>query len=316
MQKPLNLQVRPSIKSNSSFKEIRKHFELYMFMIPAFIVTFMYSYVPMYGILMAFQRVRLGMPFGAGEWIGFDNFVRLFNSGMFTVILKNTLVLGFSVILVSVPIPIILAIMMNSSSNKSLKKFTQTSTYLPYLLSMVVVISVINLFCNGEFGLINIVRDNLGLKKIAFFGETKWVLPLYVISAIWQSTGYNSVIFLAALSSVDESQVEASQIDGASKLQRIWYIDIPTIKGTIITMLILKLGHIMTATNVDKILLMQTNLNLMASETIPTYVYKTGIINAQYGFSTAVGLFNNVTNLVFLLVVNWASKKFMKSSIF
>ena len=289
--------------------------EFYYMVIPAVVLQFIFHYIPMYGVTIAFKNVRLGQGY-KGPWVGLQQFRRLFNAGQFWSTLKNTLGLNLWVLIVSVPVPIILALLLHLCTSKRLKKFSQTATYLPYLCSMVVVVSLLNVFCNGEFGLINLLRAKNGLPKIPFFGDAKYVYPLYIISAIWQSTGYNAIVYLAALTSVNENVLESARIDGASKWQQIWHIYLPMIKPTVATMLLLKIGHIMTLSSTDKILLMQTPLNLSTSETLGTYVYKMGIVNTQYSYSTAVGIFNQICNLIILLVANKISKKVAETSMF
>ncbi len=292
-----------------------KYWEFYMLLIPGAVLTFLFLYVPMYGVTIAFKNVRIGQGYN-GTWVGFANFERLFRSGQFWGTLKNTLSLNIFVLILSVPLPIMLAVLLQTAPSKNMKKITQTATYLPYLVSMVVVVSLLNVFCNGEYGLFNVLRVNMGKAPINFFAEIKWFVPMYVISAIWQGAGYNAIVYLAALSSIDESVLEAARIDGASKWQMIWHIYLPMIKPTIVTMLLLNLGRILTISSVDKVLLMQTPLNLSVSETLGTYVYKQGIMNAQYGYAAAVGLFNNICNVTILLLGNWMSKKIAKTSMF
>ena len=295
-------------------KEIWRHRELYIFMIPALIVLFIFSYVPMYGVIMAFQQVKFGVPIWENQWVGLYNFKRFFNSAWFGTTIKNTVVISLLQNVLLWPAPLLLALLLHNSSSKKVSKFVQNFTYLPHLLSTVIVVSILNLFCAGETGLINILLDNMGHDRINFFGEKAWVYPLYIISGIWQSTGYEAIVFLGSLSAVDESLEEAAMIDGAGKLKRIWYIQLPCILPTVITMLILNMGKLF-AMGADKMLLLQTDMNLEASEVIATYVYKTGFGSAQYGFSTAVGLFQNIINLIMLFLVNKVSKKLTDISI-
>lgn len=296
-------------------KRLKDHWELYLFMLPALAAIILFSYVPMYGITMAFKDVPLGKTVADGTWVGLKHFNRLFASRNFTNILRNTILVSLWSSVFTIPFPIILGVLLHNCPVRGLKKTAQTATYLPHLVSSVIVVSILNLFCNGSTGLINILRANMNLPKISFFGQTKWFIPLYVISGVWQGTGYGAVTYLAALSAVDIELIDAAKIDGANKLQRIWNIDIPTIKPTIITLLILNIGHIFGA-SVDKVLLMQTPLNLEVSEVIGTYVYKCGIENAQYSFSTAVGLFNNLVNFGILLIANFLSKKLTHTYLF
>ena len=295
-------------------RAIWQHRELYMFMLPALVALILFSYVPMYGVVMAFQDVKIGNPFGQNEWIGLYHFKRFFNSSWFTTVLKNTVAITFLNNVLTWPFPVLLALLLHNCVFKRLKKIAQTATYLPHMLSLVLIVSIINVFCSGESGLINILLQNLGYDRINFFGEPKWVYPLYVVSHIWAETGYGAIIYLGALSAVDEELIEAAKMDGAGKLRQIWHVQLPTILPTVVTMLILTMGRAF-AMGADKMLLLQTDLNLSASEIISTYVYKTGIEGAQYGFSTAVGLFQNVINVILLLVVNGISKKLSDISI-
>ena len=259
--------------------------------------------------------VKIGNSIFENEWVGFHHFIRLFQGAWFKDIMRNTIVTSLACQLITWPCSIALAIFLYNTSSNRLKKTTQTLTYIPHLLSTVIVISIINVFCAGDSGLINIILGKLGMEKISFFGERSWVLPLYLISEIWVSTGYGAIIYLGSLNSIDEQVIEAARIDGAGKWQQIRYIQLPLITSTIATMLILKMGNVMTL-GAEKMLLMQTDLNIRSSEIISTYVYKTGIAGGQFGFATAVGLFQAVVNVVLVLVTNKLSKKFADTSIF
>ena len=188
-------------------------------------------------------------------------------------------------------------------------------SYIPYLMSMVVVVSLLELLCNRETGIINVLLQKLGMDSVYFFGENKYFLPMYLISDVWQTMGSSAVIYIAALSAVDPQLVEAAKIDGATKLQRIWYIDLPTIRPTIVILLIMNMGKILSI-GYEKVLLMQNDLNLEASEIIGTYVYKSGLVSMQYSFSAAVSLFNNVVGLILLIVANQLAKKATDSALF
>ena len=295
-------------------KEIWRHRELYFFLLPGFIALLIFSYGPMYGIVTAFQDVKFGRGYGMNEWVGLYHFKRFFNSTWFETIMVNTMSVSFLRLIFTWPLPIIMALLLHNCTSKGIKKTAQMTSYLPHLLSTVVVVSIINLFCAGDFGLINIVLRNAGMERISFFGEPGLVYPLYIISDIWKETGYSAVVYMGALSSVDEELMEASKIDGASKLQSIWHIQIPCIIPTIVTMFIMSMGNLF-AMGADKMLLLQTDLNISASEIISTYVYKVGIMQSQYGFSAAVGLFQNVINVTMLLTVNWICKKKLDTSI-
>lgn len=213
------------------------------------------------------------------------------------------------------PVPLILALLLHNCVHPRLKKTAQNFSYLPHLLSIVVVVSVIRLLCDTQSGLINILLTKMGGERINFFADPKWVYPMYVISAIWQDSGYNAIVYLGALSSVSAELEDAARIDGAGKLKCIWHIQLPCIMPTIVILLILNMGK-MLVMGADKMLLLQTDVNLSRSEIIDTYVYKTGIGGAQYGFATAVGMFQNVINLVLVFLTNKIAKKLTDVSIF
>lgn len=295
-------------------RKIWKCRELYLLVLPALAALILFSYGPMYGIIMGFQDVKIGSPFGANEWIGLYHFKRFFESFWFDKIIRNTVITSLVSHLLLWPVPIILALLLHNSTSKTIKKTAQMSSYLPHLLSTVVVISIVNLFCNSNSGLINILLRASGKGEINFFGREEWVLPMFVISGVWTSAGYSAIVYLGALSTVDEQMMEAAKIDGASKIQSIWHIQLPSILPTVVTMLILNMGSLFSI-GAEKMLLLQTDLNLGASEIISTYVYKAGMTNAQYGFSTAVGLFQNIINLVMMFTVNAISKKVSDTSV-
>ena len=198
--------------------------------------------------------------------------------------------------------------------NKKFKSLVQTATYAPYFISMVVLVGILNIFFSPTTGLVNTFIKMLGQDPICFFGEPQWFRPLYILSGIWQSTGWQSIIYLAALSNIDVALHEAALVDGATKLQRIFYIDIPGIIPTAVILLILAAGRVMNI-GFEKTFLMQTSLNLDVSEVISTYTYKVGLLNVQYSYATAIGLFNSVINLILITIVNAVSKKYGESSL-
>lgn len=307
-------KIDKAVLKKNRRKEIWRHRELYLFMLPALAALIIFSYGPMYGLVMAFQDVKIGNSVFENEWVGLHHFIRFFNGNWFSTIIGNTVTVSLLAQICSFPVSLTLALLLHNCDNLILKKITQSASYIPHLLSTVIVVSILNIFCAGESGLINILLRNIGYDRISFFGEPGWVYPLYIISEIWAHMGFGAIIYLGALSAVDEQMIEAAKIDGAGKLKCIWYIQIPTILPTIAVMLILKMGS-MFAMGADKMLLLQTDLNLSASEIISTYVYKVGFSGAQYGFSTAVGIFQNVVNMIIVLLVNWVSKKLTDTSI-
>ena len=295
-------------------RRIAKNWELYLMLLPAFIAVAIFKYWPMYGIQLAFKNMKIGQSIAQAKWVGWDNFERFFSSGNFARTLTNTLKIGLATFL-TFPLPILLALLLHNCVSKHVKKFAQTVTYIPYLISVAVTMSIVLLFCNNGTGFINIIAKSLGLKTIPFMSKAGYVLPMYIISGIWTITGYNSIIYLSALAGVNSELVDAAMVDGCNKLQRIWHIDLATIRPTIVILLIMNLGTFMNAST-EKMLLLQTDLNISASETIGTFTYKIGIANRQYGYSTAVDLFTNVINFAMLLASNFIAKRVSGMSLF
>ena len=295
-------------------QRIIDHKELYLMLLPAVVITIIFNYVPMYGAQLAFKSMKLGQTISSAKWVGLENFKRFFTNGLFLRTLSNTMNIGMLTLL-TFPLPIILALLLHNCEIKPIKKIVQTVTYIPNLMSVAVTMSIVLLFCGNSTGFINIFLRKFGYDTIPFLSDSKFVYPMYIISGIWSSTGYNAVVYLASLSSVSQDIIEASMIDGCSKLKRIWYIELPHIFPTIITLLIMSIGNFFAAST-DKMLLLQTDLNLAKSEIIGTYTYKIGLLNRQYGYSTAVGLFSNVVNFTMLTIANYISKKFAGKSLF
>ena len=310
------MKKRTSMMTNhtSLSIRIRKHWELYLMLIPAIVFVFVFKYVPLYGIQLAFKKMKLGQTISQATWIGLKNFERFFSSGNFARTLTNTLKLGLATFL-TFPLPIILALLLHNCISKSIKKFAQTVTYIPYLVSVAVTMSILILFCNNTTGFINLVFKRMGIAAVPFMSEPGYVLPMYLASNIWTSTGYSSVIYLSSLAGVNPELVDAAMVDGCSKIKRIWQIDLPTIRPIIVILLIMEIGSFMNAST-EKMLMLQTDLNISASETIGTFTYKIGIANRQYGYSTAVNLFTNVVNFVLLLVSNFIADRVSGSSLF
>lgn len=302
-------------KKKSIWKRLCSQWQLYVMMAPAMLAMIIFHYVPMYGVIMAFKEVNPGQNFMQGNWVGLENFERLFGSDLFVTIFGNTMAISLVEHFLLWPLPIILALLIHNSSSGKIRKFTQTASYLPHLLSLVVVVSIIDLMCNHETGIINIVLEKLGAESIFFMGDPKWFRPIFFTSSIWVGLGSSAVVYIAALSAVDPQLIDAAKVDGANKLQRMWHIDIPTIRPTIVVLLIMNMGKIL-AVGYEKVLLMQNDLNLPVSEIVGTYVYKTGVLGADYGFSTAVSLFNNVVGLILVIVSNKIAKKFADISLY
>lgn len=302
-------------KKKSVWKRLCSQWQLYLMMAPAILAMIIFHYIPMYGVTIAFKEVNPGQTFFEGAWVGFENFKRLFSSDLFTTVFRNTLVISLVEHFLLWPLPIIFALLVHNARSNKIRKASQTLSYLPHLLSTVVVVSIIDLMCNRETGIINIILEKLGGEGIFFMGDPNWFRPVYFISGIWTSLGSSAVVYIAALSSVDPQLIEAATIDGANKLQRMWHIDLTTIRPTIIILLIMNMGKLLSV-GYEKVLLMQNDLNLPVSEIVGSYVYKTGILGADYGFSTAVSFFNNIIGLILVIASNAIAKKFSDVSLF
>lgn len=302
-------------KKKTVFNKMLSQWQLYALLLPGLFCLILFHYVPIYGVSIAFKDLQIGDSLFGGEWVGFKHFEALFTSTKFWTILKNTLTISLVQIIFTWPIPIIFALLVHNCTSKIIRKSTQTFSYMPHLLSTVVVITIIELLTNQETGLINLIANKLGNGTIDFMGESKFFLPLYTLSGVWQGMGSSAVIYIAALSAVDVELIEAATIDGANKLQRIWHIDIPTILPTIITITIINFGKILNV-GYEKVLLLQNDLNIDVSEIISTYVYKRGLISTDYSYSAAVSLFNNIVGVILVIVTNRIAKKATDVSLF
>jgi putative aldouronate transport system permease protein len=268
----------------------------------------------MYGIVMAFKNYSPGLGIMDSPWVGLKHFKQFFESYQFDVTLKNTLTLSIYGMLVGFPLPIALALMCNQIRNKAFKKVFQVTTYLPHFISTMVMCGLILIFLSPSTGLLANFFGLFGVKIPNFMASVTSFKHVYVWSDIWQHLGWDSIIYLAALSSIDPTYYEAATIDGATKLQKIKYIELPLIMSTAMILLILRSGSILSV-GFEKVFLLQNTQNAMSSEIISTYVYKVGMRSFQYSLSTAIGLFNTVVNLAVLLSVNWIAKKTTKTSL-
>ncbi|WP_281891105.1 sugar ABC transporter permease [Paenibacillus sp. YYML68] len=299
--------------SDNRFK-LLKNYQLYLFILPTIIYFIVFHYVPMYGIQIAFKNFIAFKGIMASPWVGLEHFERFFNSFEFQKIILNTLKLSLMQLVLGFPAPIILALMLNQLMNKSFKKFVQTVIYAPHFISTVVIAGMLFLFLSPESGFINRIIVYFGGEPIFFMGSADWFRRVYVLSEIWQNTGWGTIIYLAALTTISPELHESAVVDGATKFQRIVHIDLPGIMPTAVILLILSVGNIMSL-GFEKVYLLQTALNMPSSEIIATYVYKTGLLGAQYSFSTAVGLFNSIINFVILLSVNYFARKATQTSL-
>lgn len=284
-------------------KALCRDWQLYLLCLPALVFIFIFEYGPMYGLQIAFRDYSPAKGIWDSAWVGMKNFNRFFQSPQFFTLLKNTLVISVYSLVAGFPFPIILALILNQVRGRRFKKTVQMVVYAPHFISVVVLCGMISVFLAPSTGIVNNVLGMLGLGKIPFLAKASMFPHIFVWSEIWQNTGWGMIIYLAALSSISPELYEAARMDGAGKLQRIWHVDIPGILPQIVILFIMRTGSFMNV-GFQKAFLLQNPLNLGTSEIISTYVYKIGLLNAQFSYSTAIGLFNTVINIILILSVN------------
>lgn len=287
--------------------------DLFLLLLPAMIQVIIFRYWPIAGIQIAFKNFSARKGIWGNAWVGLKHFITFFNSYNFWEVLGNTLTLSLTMLLFSFPIPFIFALFLNRLSPR-FKKVLQTASYAPYFISTVVLVGMLYNFFSPSSGVVNLVGQKIGMEPVNFMGKASCFVPMYVGSAVWQTLGYSAVIYIAALANVNPELYEAAKIDGASKFQCVINIDVPSLIPTMLILLIMQIGQIMNI-GYEKVYLMQNALNLSKSEIISTYVYKLGLQQARYDFSTAVNLFNTVINFAVLMVVNRAAKKISGTSL-
>lgn len=298
------------------WRRIARNWGLYLLLLPALTLLICFTYKPMYGVLIAFKEYKPVKGILGSAWADpwYKYFKKFFDSFQFKTTIRNTLVITLYSMLVMFPLPIILALGINQLKNRTYRKIFQTVTYMPHFISTVVMVGLLTLLLSPGSGLLGAVCGILGIEAPNFLGQPSAFKHLYVWSDVWQHVGWDSIIYIAALSSVDPSLYEAATVDGATNLQKIKYVDIPMLVPTAVIMLIMRFGSLMSL-GFEKVYLMQNDLNLTASEVISTYVYKIGIINVQYSYSAAINLFSTVINFILLILVNQISKKVSDNSL-
>lgn len=287
---------------------------LYLLLLPSVIILFLFTYVPMYGVVIAFKDFTPAKGIMGSTWAGLKYFKQYFNSYQFWPTIKNTLILSVYSIVVTFPLPILLALICNQMRSGKFKKFFQVSTYLPHFISTVVMCGMIILFLSPSSGVIAKLLSLIGIQMPNIMGQPAAFPSIYVWTEVWQHLGWDSILYIAALSAIDPSLYEAATVDGASKWQKMLKIDIPLLMPTATIMFILRMGSVMSV-GFEKVYLLQNNLNTASSEIISTYVYKMGLVSSQYSLSSAIGLFNNLINLVLLVAVNYISSKMSDTSL-
>nr|WP_196779164.1 ABC transporter permease subunit [Bifidobacterium choloepi] len=291
-------------------EHFRLYWQLWVLTLPAIAFILLFAYVPMYGVQLAFREFDITKGLTGGKWVGLKYFRRFFNDPLFGEIIRNTFRISLWTLTMGFIAPIILALLINQIGSKRIKGFVQTITYMPHFISTVVMVSMLQIFLAPNTGLLGRFFG-----RESEMGNPSAFTPIYWISEVWQHMGWNCIIYLAALSSVDVALYEAAKIDGAGRLQLIRYVDIPAIMPTAGVLLILNMGSVL-GVGFEKVWLMQNTLNITASEVISTYTYRIGILDNQFSYSTAIGLFNSVVNFVFLIVANTVARRISDTSIF
>lgn len=303
-----------AVKKRRVWLRLKQSAPLYLLLAPAVIVFLIFTYAPMYGVVIAFKDYKPAEGIWGSEWVGFANFLTFFRSFQFWPTIRNTLVISLYTIAVTFTLPVLLALMCNQMHALRFKKFFQVSTYLPHFISTVVMCGMILLFLSPSNGMIAKVLELVGIELPNLMGSAAAFPHIYVWSEVWQHLGWDSILYVAALSAVDPTLYEAATVDGATKFHKVLYIDIPSLIPTITIMFILRMGSVMNV-GFEKAFLLQNTLNGSTSELISTYVYKIGLVKSQYSLSAAIGMFNNVINMILLLAVNAISRKVSENSL-
>ena len=307
-------QIDRPLYKKSFFNKFKKSLPYYIIILLPLLYLIVFKYVPMYGIQIGFKDYRVSKGIFASPWAGLKYFEMFFNSPSFWNILYNTISISLYSLIAGFPLAIILAIALNECQVRKFRKTVQMVTYMPYFISTVVIVSMIMQFTDLQSGFVSQFIRLLGGHPKNIMGMSEYFKSLYVWTGVWQSTGYTAIIFLAALSGISTELREAAIVDGASKFKRVLHIDLPGIAPTIIILLILNMGYIMSL-GFEKVYLMQNSLNAQSSEIISTYLYKVGLLNVNYSLATAIGLFNSIVNLVMLVFCNSLSKKYNDTSL-
>lgn len=294
--------------------DIIKNYDLYLMAIPGVLYYLIFKYQPMYGLQIAFRSFNPALGITGSKWVGLKYFEKFITGFNFTTLMTNTFMISLYSLLVGFPIPIILALLLNSNEHPRFKKTVQMITYAPHFISTVVLVSLLNVFFGQSMGLINNLLDAMGLNRIMFLGRPQYFRHMYVWSGVWQNMGWNAIIYISALSGVSPDLHEAATVEGATRFQRIRHIDLPHILPTATILLIMNCGNLLSV-GFDKVYLMQNDQNIRHAQVISTYVYEMGLLKNQMSFSTAVGLFNSVISLVLLTAVNQISKKISETSL-
>lgn len=310
----LNMLKKQKANINSHrLKHVRSYIPLYMLLLPTLIFYLLFCYKPMYGVLIAFKDFEPATGFSSSPWVGLKHFKTFFESYYFARVMKNTVIISGASILFCFPAPIILALLMNEIKSSKFKKTVQSITYIPHFISLITICGMIKVFTGGN-GIVTNIVGFFGGSRESLLNNPDYFVPIYIISDIWQGIGWGTIVYLAALTGVDQELYEAAATDGAGRLRQVWHITLPCILPTIITMFLLRMGSALTV-GYEKIILLYNYATYETADVISSFVYRSGLQESQWSFSTAVGLFNSVINLIFLVVSNTISKKLTETSL-
>ncbi|VMQ74190.1 protein LplB [Streptococcus pneumoniae] len=303
----MNQEILKKSKIQLTVEHIQKYWILYLMMIPATVLLILFTYGPMYGIIMAFQDFTVFKGYTGSPFVGLKHFQRLFSDPLFYRLFKNTFMVGVLDFLFSFPAPLIFALILNEVRKVRFKSVVQSISYLPHFIPLVVMVGIIfELF--GSYGIINSLLSSLGMEPISFFTKSEWFLPLYIGSGVWKTIGWGSIIYMGALTNIDSTLYEAADMDGANRWHKMWNVTLPSLRPTVVTLFILNAGGIMQV-GFEKVFLMSSPATYEVSDVLSTYVYRQGILNSDFSYSAAVGLFNNIVALLFVLLANKIAKK-------
>ncbi|GAK39166.1 polysaccharide ABC transporter permease protein [Paenibacillus sp. TCA20] len=297
------------------FHFLKKYKLLYLMILPGFLFFVVFKYLPMGGLIISFQDYQPYLGIQGSPWVGFKHFIRLFTEPTFAMLLSNTLILFALELVVFFPLPIILALMLNEVRHKLFKSSIQTIIYIPHFMSWVIIVSITYVFLNVDGGVVNEIIAALGGQKISFLTSPEWLRPMYIGQIIWKEVGWSTIIYLAAITVVDTQLYEAAEMDGASRLRKIWHVTLPAIRPVIITLLILKIGNTLEL-GFEHMFLLLNSLNREVGEIFDTYVYTAGLKNGQLSFSTTVGLFKGLVGLILVMIANKLAKKFGEDGVY
>ena len=305
----------PQLRKQSLWKRMLRNRWVYAMMIPVIVYFVMFKYIPIANLRIAFYDYKILRGFSGSKYVGLQHFIKFFSSNNFPALLKNTVLFSIGAIFWQTLAPIAFALMINEVRGPKAKKLYQTISFMPYFISVVVVVTMINNIISPSMGLLNTLRKNLGMETVYYLGNPQYFYTINYVSGVWSCMGWNSVVYIAALAGVDEEIYEAAVVDGASRMQRLLHITIPAILPTIAMLLTISVGGILNGGNLDKLILLQNEMNFSASEMLNTYTYKLGLVNAKYSYASAIGLATSVVGCILVLISNYASKKMSDSQV-